>query len=343
MSGPHNDFFYYLTGRLENAEFILRLVLPEDFCRRAEWSTLWIESSLFFNSALRGVEGDRVFSVLMRDSGQRAFIILEHQSSEDWGMAERLERYEVRVVEQWREQYPEERHSPLVVSAVLYHGERSWKASRRYEGLTGLPLEEVERAGWGDWVRHPEYRLEVLKQRSEEELLVRPGPHMAKLGLVLMQHSGRPDLLNRRLPEWVPLLQQVYATPYGPADLEASVCYARLIGNKATDEVLRHVLYSLAPPSRTEGLMEIASSFVREALKETRAEVEARTQAKTRAEDVLRILDARDVPLNRSTRERILACRDLAQLNRWFDRALRAHSLAEVLDEPATGPAHPHG
>jgi hypothetical protein len=237
--------------------------------------------------------------------------------------------------------------NPLVVSAVLYHGERSWKASRRYEGLTGLPLEEVERAAWGDWVRHPEYRLEVLKQRSEEELLVRHGPSMAKLGLVLMQHSGRPDLLNRRLPEWVPLLQQVYATPYGSADLEASVCYARNIGNRATDEVIHHVLDSLVSKSRAEEIMGLAERVVsKEALLEAEARGEARAraevQAKTLAESVLRILDARDVPLNRSTRERILACRDLAQLDRWFDRALRAHSLAEVLDEPATGSAYPH-
>jgi hypothetical protein len=245
-------------------------------------------------------------------------------------MAERLERYEVRVVEAWREQHPKARHSPLVVSAVLYHGPRRWNAPRRYERLIDLPLEQL--VAWGDWVRHPEYRLELLKQRSEEELLGRQGPPMAKLGLMLMQHSGRPTLLNRRLPEWSPLWKQVYATPHGQGDLEASVRYVRNIGNKATDEVMRRVLDSLVSKRRAEEIMGLAERVVS---KEALQEAEAKGEAKGRAEYVLRTLIMRGIHLTPSAQKRILACKDPAQLDRWFDRALSAHSLKEVLGDPA--------
>jgi hypothetical protein len=51
-----------------------------------------------------------------------------------------------------------------------------------------------------------------------------------------------------------------------------------------------------------------------------------------RAEDVLRILAARGVHVDDSSRQRILSCADLTTLDRWFDRALNATTLAEVLE-----------
>ncbi|MBI2376881.1 MAG: hypothetical protein HYV07_22975 [Deltaproteobacteria bacterium] len=40
------------------------------------------------------------------------------------------------------------------------------------------------------------------------------------------------------------------------------------------------------------------------------------------AEDIVRVLVARGVVLEESARIRVLACRDLALLDRWFDQAL---------------------
>ncbi len=55
-----------------------------------------------------------------------------------------------------------------------------------------------------------------------------------------------------------------------------------------------------------------------------------------RAEYVLRILTARGVQVDEPARQRILTCTDLATLDRWFDRALNATTLAEVLDDRAS-------
>ncbi|QRK09980.1 hypothetical protein JQX13_07720 [Archangium violaceum] len=49
-----------------------------------------------------------------------------------------------------------------------------------------------------------------------------------------------------------------------------------------------------------------------------------------RAESVLRILIARGVRMDDNTRELILACRDPALLDQWFDRALTATSVSDV-------------
>lgn len=53
---------------------------------------------------------------------------------------------------------------------------------------------------------------------------------------------------------------------------------------------------------------------------------------RARAEDILRILAARSVHVDEAARQRILACADLATLDRWFDLALNATTLSDVLD-----------
>ena len=54
-----------------------------------------------------------------------------------------------------------------------------------------------------------------------------------------------------------------------------------------------------------------------------------------RAESVLRILTARGVRVDEKSRQHILACTEVATLDRWFDRALNATTLSEVLDDLA--------
>jgi predicted transposase YdaD len=51
-----------------------------------------------------------------------------------------------------------------------------------------------------------------------------------------------------------------------------------------------------------------------------------------RAEDVLRILAARGVQVGDEARRHILSCMDLATLDLWFERSLRATTLADVLE-----------
>ena len=61
-----------------------------------------------------------------------------------------------------------------------------------------------------------------------------------------------------------------------------------------------------------------------EALGEYRGKVEAKTEA------ILKILTKRGVSITEAHRERILECSDLAELDRWFDRALTAVAIDEL-------------
>jgi hypothetical protein len=58
---------------------------------------------------------------------------------------------------------------------------------------------------------------------------------------------------------------------------------------------------------------------------------EAKGKAEGRAEDVLKILTKRGLPLTPGQRSQIGECTDLATLDRWFDQALTAGSVDELL------------
>ena len=57
--------------------------------------------------------------------------------------------------------------------------------------------------------------------------------------------------------------------------------------------------------------------------------------ATARAHDVLTVLRVRGIAVPDTARERILAEKDSAQLERWIERASLATSLAEVIGEPS--------
>ncbi|HEX5752533.1 MAG TPA: hypothetical protein VFZ09_40385 [Archangium sp.] len=54
-----------------------------------------------------------------------------------------------------------------------------------------------------------------------------------------------------------------------------------------------------------------------------------------RAEYILRTLTARGVHVDEASRQRILTCTDVTTLDRWFDRALNATTLSDVLEDLA--------
>jgi hypothetical protein len=51
---------------------------------------------------------------------------------------------------------------------------------------------------------------------------------------------------------------------------------------------------------------------------------------KAKAEDVLKIIDARAIGVTAEQREQVSSCTDIAQLDEWFDSALRADTAADI-------------
>jgi hypothetical protein len=126
------------------------------------------------------------------------------------------------------------------------------------------------------------------------------------------------------MPDWVGLFTEVYAAPDGAENLGMVIRYLLYIGDRTAREAAGRVVDSVMDAQRAEELMR---SYGEELIEQG--------VAKGRAEYVLRVLAARGVHVGDEARQRILTCTDVATLDRWFDRALSASTISEVLDDVA--------
>ncbi len=115
--------------------------------------------------------------------------------------------------------------------------------------------------------------------------------------------------------------------------------YLLWVGDKASRRAAEQVLHSVMDAQRVEELMrsygeQLVERGIRRGLAQGREQGLAEGRLRGRAESLLRILGARGVQVGEEAQQRILTCTDLATLDRWFDRALNATCLADVLDDP---------
>ena len=95
---------------------------------------------------------------------------------------------------------------------------------------------------------------------------------------------------------------------------------------------LRDVLgkKSSPTPQETEFIVSMQSTWAK-----AREEGRTEGEAAARVRDVLAVLRVRGIAVSDAARERILAERDPARLERWHERAILAASVAEVIDDPS--------
>ncbi|WP_375769048.1 Rpn family recombination-promoting nuclease/putative transposase [Archangium gephyra] len=340
MSGPHDLFARYTFGHPERAAAELRAVLPAHVVSEVDWSSLRREPGSVVDPELRETESDLLFTASLR-SGQPLllYLLLEHQSSVDRWMALRMLRYVVRQLERWRQEHPESTRLPLIVPLVMYHGpDGAWTAPRRVEDLFELPEGEAERGRWRALVPRFEYLLDDLTAEREEALSARSGPPLARLAWLVLRY-GRTGELARRLPDWVALFAQLQATAEGGEHLVVIIRYLQWTEGKAVHAAARQVLHSLVDEQRAEELMgtwaeEMIEEGVQKGLEKGLAKGREEVLPRVRGH-ILQLLTARGVPVDEAARQRILNCTDLDTLDRWFDRALSATTLSDVLDDLA--------
>jgi predicted transposase YdaD len=339
MSGPHDLFVRFTFGHPERAAAELRAALPPHVVSLVDWATLTPEPGSVIDPELRETESDLLFSARLRGGQPLLFyVLIEHQSTVNRWMALRMLRYVVRQLEHWRTQHPESALLPVIIPLVLYHGpDGAWSAPRRIEELFDVPGEGEQQEHWRALVPCFEYLVDDLTTERAEALMARPGPPLARLALLVLRY-GRTGELAERLPEWATLFAQVQAAPEGLEELGTVVHYLLLIGGRGVKEVTVEMLHSVMGVQRTEELMrtygeELIEQGRQKGMLEGEAKGLAKGLAKGRAEDVLRILAARRVHVPDKARQRILSCTDMTSLDLWFDRALVANHISDVLGD----------
>lgn len=181
--------------------------------------------------------------------------------------------------------------------------------------------------------------MDDLTAEREEALRARAGPPLVPLALLLLRF-GRSEHVAVLLDQWRPLLAELLGSPQGLEQLHAAVHYLFYVGRDAAYEALWRVLNSVASErGKEEQVRTIAEMLMEkgharglmEGLDKGRVEGRAEGQALGRAHSLLKILAARGVPVSEEDRQHILSCTNLDTLDQWFDRALNATTLSEVM------------
>jgi hypothetical protein len=100
---------------------------------------------------------------------------------------------------------------------------------------------------------------------------------------------------------------------------------------KTASDAARTLLETMM--TMTEWKDDFVEGFVNEGIRKGLQQGMEHGIAKARAEDVLKILDARHIELTSQQREEVSASTDLALLGLWFDRALTAAVAADVFTD----------
>ena len=165
-------------------------------------------------------------------------------------------------------------------------------------------------------------------------------PSAPRPSSALVLRYGRTEELATRIRDWTALFAQVHAAPNGFEELGTVVHYLLLVGDRAVKEVAVGMLHSVLGEQSAEELMrtygeELIEQGRQKGRLEGQAEGMATGLARGRAVSVLQLLAARGVHVPTSAQQRILSCADLASLDRWFERALTATQLSDVLGDLA--------
>jgi hypothetical protein len=96
---------------------------------------------------------------------------------------------------------------------------------------------------------------------------------------------------------------------------------------RLANDAARQILEAMMTTSEYE------KTFVERIHDQGIAEGEAKGMAEGKAEDVLKLLDARHLAPSKDQRQQVTSCTDAAQLNRWFDRAITADTANDVFDD----------
>jgi len=333
---PHDTFVKRVFTSPEAAGVELRFLLPPVLVEHLDWSTLRVVPNSFVNPRLAEHESDILYAIDLAATGRPVFVyvLLEHQSTLDRMMAWRFFQYLHCIWERWqKDQSTPLTALPLIVPLSMYQGPDGWTAPRRLSELFDLPPELAASLTFPvDLV----FDIDDLRRAVLADVL-------APEAIVVYVETTRMLLLVARAPvPFEPTLEERLAALGSQFDI-----IGRELGKDAVVTLFRYVT-SVFPPSSParDRILELISPEQRTMYLSVYDEMKAEGHADGRIagksegkiegkiEALFKLLAHRNLVLDEPLRARVLACTNESQLERWFDRALTAATVAEVFAEP---------
>ncbi|MEM7151546.1 MAG: Rpn family recombination-promoting nuclease/putative transposase [Myxococcota bacterium] len=321
---PHDGLARRIFSNPEAAAAELQLVLPQALTSRLDWHSLKVEPTSFVDERLRSKTSDILYSIELAESARpvSVYVVMEHQSSPDAAMTARFFVYVGRLYERYLDQHEGTKTVPLVVPVLLYQGPSGWAMPQRLSEMLDVPrvllerfpppielvfaVDDMSQSMLGEQVTHDQLRRDHGVMLAE----------LARTWLWLYNH---PDGATGERAAMLGRLTRALVDGWGPRSIEPFLTY--FLSAFGADSPLHAILLESAEPETQHMHTTFRDDYL------------AQGKAKGLATALDRLLTARGVELTEGARERITSCEDEAVLQRWFDRAVTAASVAEVFDD----------
>lgn len=199
---------------------------------------------------------------------------------------------------------------------IVHHGEYGWNAPTRLhelvEGVAKLP--ELQRLV-------PDFQILVddLVRQPDDELQRRELPPFPKVVLWVLRDARTIQRFYSHLAAWGEELARL--TQEAPEDAATIMRYIiGVVGDQSFEDIHKRIV-EVVPA--TEKVMATAAQELIQ-----RGKIEGKAEGK--AEGILVIFETRDLAVSAEQRAKILACKDVTQLDRWLGRAVTVNTVEEL-------------
>jgi predicted transposase YdaD len=319
---------------------LLRGLLPPAVSAMVAWETLEHGRGSFVDLELADRHNDLLFSARLRNGEPGViFLVLEHQSTGDPAMPQRMLAYQSRIWDRCRK---ERRRAPLppVIAVLVSHVPGGWTAPRAFEQL----FDPVVRAVPELDALMPRFAMVIddLADLSDADLKARPLAPFQQLALWLLRDARDATRLLESFDVWIPELART-----GPDHFRVLIEYMFRVVDPVTREALRAKIRTLGP-SAEETAMTIADQIHEEGRQRGRVEgriqgeVEGRIRGRAEGrfegriegcvETLRRLLVLKFGDLDAVSEARLRTA-SLDAVDRYLERVLTADCLAAVFED----------
>ncbi len=269
---PHDALFRSTFSHPGRAAELLRSFLDPDLCSRIDWPGLTLQSGSFVDEQLRAQHTDLLFTARLDDRELRIYLLLEHQSNPDRWIALWLLRYMVRIWVAHVDAHPRTPRLPLILPAVIHHGEKAWTIDPTFSALFDIP------DGFTNLIPRFQFALADLATIDAETLRTRAGSAAVRMALLALKETREAEDLQALLLSWATLLNQLEREPDGPRVIELVFRYLWTVRDtrdirsidlpalglsKTSEALMTHETYLLNRGKQAIILQQLRSKFSR--------------------------------------------------------------------------------
>ena len=308
---PHDTVFKSVFSNAKHAGEELQSVLPSTVLQQMQLGSLQRCAGDFLDDQYRKLHTDLLFSVPF--GGERALVLMEHQSKVDRRMPVRLWNYLGSI---WRESAKsgaEVTKLPLILPVIVHHGVSRWSAADGIDRL--IAMSDRAREVISDKLPRLSYYVDDLAAVSDADIRARPMSALPKLTLFILKNARHGMDFVPRLHELFDLFKKVGQTSNG---------------DQATAMLLRYILQICeSEPGEIGNFAKKLSKQTYEIFMTGAEQLEQRGRDKERRRILLKQLEQRFGKLSAEHEERVRNA-DGEQLQLWVDRIMVAETLEEV-------------